>query len=113
MLHEAKRSFIDWIACALGGCKSEPVEKALPIVRQLSGISEAAVIGRSERMDVTQACMINSMSAYALDFDDAHCGERIVLHPGGAVGPVALAMTERVGAGGKDMLYAFLLATQI
>ncbi|MGH8617267.1 MAG: MmgE/PrpD family protein [Burkholderiales bacterium] len=113
VLHEAKRSFLNWIGCAVGGCRHEAVEKAMQVVRDLSGAPRATVIGRRDRLDVVQATLINAMSSLVLDFDDAHSGDKIVLHPAGPVGPAAAALAEQAGSTGQELLHAFLLGIEV
>jgi 2-methylcitrate dehydratase PrpD len=113
VLHEAKRSFLNWIGCAVGGSRHEAVEKALRVVGELSGPPQATVIGHKDKLDVMQAALINAMSSLVLDFDDAHSGEKIVLHPAGPVGPAAIALAERQGATGRELLHAFLLGIEV
>src|ERR1700759_1607591 len=49
--HQAKRSFINFFAVALAGCRAEPVEIVLSSLGEFSGGKQATVIGRNERID--------------------------------------------------------------
>src|SRR5712692_2656922 len=77
--HEAKRALLNWLGCALGGCHDIAVETALAALREFAGPARATLIGRSERLDVLNAALINAISSNVLDFDDTHL--RSVIHP--------------------------------
>src|SRR5258705_12619556 len=72
VVHEARRALLHWIGCSLGGCRHEAVEAALAAFGELSGPRDAAVLGRSERVDVLLAALMNGISADALGFSDTH-----------------------------------------
>jgi 2-methylcitrate dehydratase PrpD len=46
--HEGLRAFLNWIGCALGGCRHEAVEIALAVAEEFSGPKRAMVIGRAD-----------------------------------------------------------------
>ena len=43
--HEAARSFLNWVGCAVGGSRHETVERALAALKEFSGPPEATVLG--------------------------------------------------------------------
>jgi 2-methylcitrate dehydratase PrpD len=67
---EATRSFLNWVGCAIGGARHEAVNIALAALSPFSGPAEASVLGRSERLDVLHAALINGISSHIFDFDD-------------------------------------------
>jgi 2-methylcitrate dehydratase PrpD len=105
--HEAKRSLLNWIGCALGGSRHEAVSMALTALAPFAGPLQARVIGRCERLDVLNAALINGMSAHVLDFDDTHL--RTLVHPSVPVVSTLLALAERQPMSGADFLHAFIL----
>ena len=50
--HEAARSFLNWVGCAVGASRHETVERALAALAQFSGPAQATVLGRGERLDI-------------------------------------------------------------
>jgi 2-methylcitrate dehydratase PrpD len=111
VVHEARRALLHWLGCSLGGCRHEAVESALAAFGDLSGPREATVVGRSERVDILLAALLNGISADVLGFSDTHL--KTVIHAGGVIGPAVLALAERTPVSGKDFLHAFLLGIEV
>jgi 2-methylcitrate dehydratase PrpD len=109
--HQAKRSFMNFFAVALAGCRTSPVEIALRSLSEFSGGSRATVVGRSERIDVPSAAFINAAGANVFDFCDTHV--RTVIHPTAPVAPALLALAEIRRVTGPDLLTAFALGQEV
>jgi 2-methylcitrate dehydratase PrpD len=77
--HEAKRALLHWAGRAIDGCRDKAVDAALAALSEFAGRPQATVLGRSDRMDILNAAVLNALSANILDFDDTHM--RTVLHP--------------------------------
>jgi 2-methylcitrate dehydratase PrpD len=90
---EATRTFLNWLGCTIGGARHETVDIALAALSPFSGPAEASILGRSERLDVLHAALINGISSHVFDFDDTHL--RTVIHPAGPVASDLLAYSER------------------
>src|SRR5687767_1256100 len=88
--HEAKRSLMNFFACALGGCRDDAVAAAARALKPFGGPATATVIGRGERSDALQASFLNAASANVFDFDDTHT--RTIIHPSAPVAPVLFAL---------------------
>ena len=89
--HEAKRAILNCLGCALGACRHETVDNAMAAVGPFSGPGQATVWGRSERLDIMHAALVNGVSSHVLDFDDTHAK---AVHPSAPVLPAALAIAE-------------------
>ena len=111
VVHEARRALLHWIGCSLGGCRHEAVETALAVFGEFSGPRAATVLGRSERVDILLAALMNGISADVLGFSDTHL--KTVIHAGGVIGPAILALAERTPVTGEDFLHAFLLGIEV
>ncbi|MBO0711307.1 MAG: MmgE/PrpD family protein [Acetobacteraceae bacterium] len=109
--HEAKRSLLNFLGCALGAANSSPVETAARLVRRFSGPPQATLIGRAERLDMLSACFVNAIAANLLDYDDTHLDT--VIHPTAPVAPAVLALAEEHGLSGADALHALLLGMEV
>jgi 2-methylcitrate dehydratase PrpD len=108
--HQAKRSFMNFFAVALAGCRTEPVETALRSLGEFSGGKQVTVIGRSERIDALNAAFLNAAGANVHDFCDTHV--RTVIHPTVPVAPALLAFAELRQVSGPDLLLAFILGNE-
>jgi hypothetical protein len=67
---EAHRSFLNWVGCAIGASRHPAVEAALAAVTELEPAAQAMILGRSERVDVASAALLNGISSHTFDFDD-------------------------------------------
>jgi 2-methylcitrate dehydratase PrpD len=109
--HQAKRSFMNFFAVALAGCRTEPVEIALRSLLEFTGGRQATVVGRSERLDALSAAFLNAAAANVQDFCDTHL--RTVIHPTAPVAPALLALSELRRVSGPDLLLAFVLGQEV
>jgi 2-methylcitrate dehydratase PrpD len=109
--HEAARSFLNWLGCAIGGSRHETVERALAALAPFSGPPEATVLGRGDRLDIMQAALMNGITSHTFDFDDTHL--KTVIHPSGPVASAILALAERGPVSGAAFLHAFMLGVEV
>lgn len=109
--HEAKRSLLNFIGCALGVAQTPPIEMAMRVLVPLSGPERVTVLGRVERIDALGAAFVNAVGGNLLDYDDTHLPT--VIHPTAPVAPAALALAEQRGLSGATLLHAFILGAEI
>ena len=109
--HEAARSILNWLGCAIGASRHETVQSALSALKPFSGPPEATVLGRRDRVDVMQAALMNGITSHTFDFDDTHLGT--VIHPSGPVASAILALAERQPVSGAAFVHAFLLGVEV
>jgi len=109
--HQAKRSWMNFFAVALAGCRSGPVEIALRSLAEFSGGRQATLVGRAERIDALSAAFLNAAGANVHDFCDTHL--RTVIHPTAPVAPALLALAELRKVSGPDLLLAFILGNEV
>jgi 2-methylcitrate dehydratase PrpD len=111
VVHQVKRSLMNFFAVALTGCREPTIETALQTLAAFSGGRQAAVIGRSERIDALSAAFLNTASANVLDFCDTHVPT--VIHPTAPLAPPLLALGELSRVTGRDAMLAFALGQEI
>lgn len=109
--HEGARSLLNWLGCAIGGSRHETVDRAIAALAPFSGPAQASVIGRSERLDILHAALMNGISSHVFDFDDTH--QTSLVHPSGPVAPAILALAEHRNVGGPELLHAFILGIEV
>jgi 2-methylcitrate dehydratase PrpD len=107
--HEASRAVLNGLGCAIGSARHETVENALAAVKPFAGASQAGVLGRSDRLDILHAALVNGISMHVLDFDDTH--QRTV-HVTVPVLPALLAYGEWKKIRGADIVHAFVLGVE-
>src|SRR5688572_28513856 len=109
--HEAHRTFLNWVGCAVGAAKHESAEAALAGMRMLQPAPQAAVLGRSERIDMAGAALVNGITSHTFDFDDTHL--KTIIHPAGPVASALLALAEVTGASGREVIDALVLGIDV
>ncbi len=109
--HEAHRTFLNWAGCAVGAARHEAMQAALAGVQMLEPAPQASVLGRSERVDMAGAALLNGISSHTFDFDDTHL--KTIIHPAGPVASAALALAEHTGASGRALLDALVLGIDV
>lgn len=109
--HEGKRSLLNFVGTALGSARDGAVETAIEVLAPYSGVPQATILGRDERLDAPSAAFVNAIAGNLLDFDDTH--PETVIHPTAPVAPVALAMGEELGRSGHTVLEAFVLGAEV
>ncbi|HWP87531.1 MAG TPA: MmgE/PrpD family protein, partial [Burkholderiales bacterium] len=109
--HEAKRSVLNWLGCAIGASRHEGIDIALAALAGFSGPAQASLLGRGERLDIMHAALLNGISSHMFDFDDTHL--KTVIHPSGPVASALLALAEYKPMSGADFLHAFILGVEV
>jgi 2-methylcitrate dehydratase PrpD len=109
--HEARRSILNSIGTAIGGCREPAIDKTFAALGRYSGERTCSIIGRVERTDLLLAAYVNAMSANVFDFDDTH--PATIIHPTAPVMPALFALAETRRISGADLLRAFILGAEI
>ena len=94
--HEAHRTFLNWLGCAVGAARHEAADAALAAVRMLEPAAQATVLGRRDRVDMAGAALVNGITSHTFDYDDTHL--KTIIHPAGPVASALLALAEHSGA---------------
>ena len=108
---EAVRTLLNWLGCAVGAAQHESVSSALAAVRMLQPAPQARVLGRSDKVDMASAALLNGISSHTFDFDDTHL--KTIIHPAGPVASALLALAEHTGASGRALLDALVLGIDV
>ena len=105
----AKQCILDWFGCALAGSQTDVAD----ILREVVAITPGTSSIVASRLTSTAggAALVNGAAGHALDFDDTHM--EMGGHPTAPVWPAALAVAEEVGAGGGDLLTAFVVGFEV
>jgi 2-methylcitrate dehydratase len=109
-VHEAKRRVIDSLATAVGAMPSDAYAIAKRCALRVSGNPGASVLGGG-RSSPEWATFVNGLLIRYLDFNDTYLSKEPA-HPSDNLAAV-FAVGEAVGAGGKDLITAAVLAYEI
>jgi 2-methylcitrate dehydratase PrpD len=108
---EARRTLLNWVGCAVGGSRQEPVDFAIAALSPFAGPGQASILGRRERLDILNAALMNGISSHIFDYDDTHL--KTVIHPAGPVASAILALSEYRPVSGLDFLNALVLGVEV
>ena len=108
---EAHRTFANWVGCAIGPSAHDTVQAALHAVQDLQPAPQASLLGRSEKVDIASAALINGISSHTWDFDDTHL--KTIIHPAGPVAPAVLALCEHLNLSGRQLIDALVLGIEV
>ena len=109
-VHEAKRRLIDSFATAVGAMPSDAFAIARSCAQRMQSTPGATLLGGG-RSSVEWATFVNGLLVRYLDFNDTYLSKEPA-HPSDNLAPV-LAVGESVGASGRDILTAAILAYEI
>ncbi len=109
--HEAHRTFLNWLGCAVGAARHPAADAALAAVAMLQPAPQATVLGRRERVDMASAALINGITSHTFDFDDTHL--KTIIHPAGPVASAVLALAEHTQASGRQLIDALVLGIDV
>jgi 2-methylcitrate dehydratase PrpD len=109
VVRETKRLILDTIGCGLGGYAVEKGQMAVAYAKHMGGTAEATILGQREKVPASIAAFANGDLMNALDWN--------VLMPPSHVPPYsippALALVEKTGASGADLITGAILAMEV
>lgn len=105
-----KQALLDWLGVTIAGAQDPLVGIQLDHARSEGLGGQASLLGLGARGSASQAALINGTAGHALDYDDVH--PAVGGHPSVPVAPVALAVAERDGKSGADLLTAFIAGVE-
>ena len=102
-----KHRILDTFAAMVSGARMKPGTMAVSYIRGLGGEPQASVIGARFRTTAINAAFANAMCAHSDETDDFEPVTKA--HPGCAVVPAALAVGEKHGRSGQELIRAVAL----
>ena len=102
-----KHRVLDTFAAMISGARMRPGIMATDYVRRLGGVAQATVVAANLRTNAAEAALANAMCAHADETDDFEPETKA--HPGCSAVPAALAMAEKNGASGEELLRSVAL----
>jgi 2-methylcitrate dehydratase len=110
-IRHAKRFLFDTLGCALGGHRAEDCEISLGVIESLGGKPESTLIATGFRTNACMAALANALMVRVMDYNDIYWKED-PSHPSDII-PAALAVGEREGKSGKDLLVGIIIGYEI
>ena len=99
---EGKHRILDSLAAMVSGAHLKPGEMAIRFARAQGGTAEASILTTDIQTTAINAALVNGMFGHADETDDFEPETKA--HPGCSVVPAALAMAEREGRSGTELL---------
>ena len=101
--HDTKRIILDALGCALGGYSMAESRVTIDVVQASGGEPESTVVGSGRKLPAPWAAYANAKLGNLMDMDDVFYN---IGHQSPVVMFPALAVAERVGATGKELIAA-------
>ncbi|MCI0484801.1 MAG: MmgE/PrpD family protein [candidate division NC10 bacterium] len=111
VIEMAKLCVLDWLASAISGRTTRPIQMFLNVARGLGGTPQATMIADGSKTSCHLAALVNAASSHVVEMDDLH--KPSVLHPAAPVIPAALAVAERDGIAGPEFLTAIVAGYEV
>lgn len=108
---QARRAVLDTLGVALAGSREESARTVADWVQEQHGRADATVLGQGFRAPGPDAALVNGTAGHALDYDDVSLPMRG--HPSVPLLPAVLAVGEKLGSSGRDLLTAFVLGFEV
>ncbi|RYC30184.1 MmgE/PrpD family protein [Lichenibacterium minor] len=102
-----KARILDTLGAMVSGSRLHPGLDAVRYIRGLGGTEEASVVASPFRTTAVNAALANAMCAHADETDDFDPLTKA--HPGCSTVPAALAMAEKEGRSGEEVIRAVAL----
>lgn len=112
VLKQLKIALLDIVGASLAGAKAKGAKILLDFsLSQMGKSREATIVGSNQKLSCVSASLINGFITNALDIDDGY--REIKGHPGAAIFPAILAVSESIKATGREFLEAFLIGYEV
>ncbi len=108
---KAANLILDLLGSIIGSKEIESSRIAAELALELGGPQESTVIGYDRKVAAPHAAFANAIQGYAFDFTDDHNESNS--HLSAATVPVSLALGEKLGTSGKEVVEAVALGNEI
>lgn len=104
-------SLLDQVGVILAGSSAGGGVPGFVALAREAGEGPSTVLGCGFRSSTVMAALANGAMAHAVDYEDTH--DRTLVHPNAAVVPAALAVGEKIGASGQELVAAIVAGAEI
>jgi 2-methylcitrate dehydratase PrpD len=111
VVNYAKCCILDLMGVSLAGSSTSWSRIVVDLVRDLEGKQESTVFASNLKSTSINAALANGTMAHSLDLDDTH--NEAIVHPGCAVIPSAMAVAEREGLPGRDLIASVVAGYEV
>jgi 2-methylcitrate dehydratase PrpD len=111
VLGKEKAHLLDGLGNGLYGSRAELGQRLIEFAREFRGPAEAALWGGGFRTSCLYAALVNGSLANVTEMEDAH--HRTKFKPNTLIVPAGLALGERLGAAGRELLTALVVGNEV
>ncbi len=113
VVYRTKQIMLDTLACSVAGytMAKEECGWIIKFVTELGGQAEATVWFDGSKTSSMNAALANATMVHTVDFDDTHPGS--ISHLGASLLSTVIAVGEKTGASGKDVITAFVAGYEV
>ena len=111
VIEMAKLCLLDWLGSAIAGSITRPIRIFVEVTKGLGGRPQATLIPDGSKTSCHLAAFVNAAASHVVEMDDLH--KPSVLHPAAPVIPAALAIAERDGISGGELLAAIVAGYEV
>jgi 2-methylcitrate dehydratase PrpD len=112
IVNKVKECFLDALGVGIAGftLEREMLKPILELVKE-AGVGESTVIVDGFKTDFLNAALANGCFIHSINFDDTH--PAALTHTSSVLAPAALALGEKLGSNGREMITAFTLGFEV
>lgn len=110
-IEKAKHCLLDWLGSVYAAYGKETAAQYISLAKRLGGEGESTIIGAKEKTSLLFSAFANSALGHIAETDDGH--RTSILHPGTVTIPAALAICEKRGLSGKELIAAIVAGYEI
>ena len=107
----ARVGLIDYTGVTLAGSTEPSGRIVATAIEAAEQPGPSLIFGGNARTTALNAALINGTAAHAQDFDD--CSNSIGGHPSAPILPAAIALGEKLGTSGRDLILAYVLGFEV
>ena len=111
VVEKTKELILDTVGISISSSRMDFGRAVLEMVVRWGGARESSLVGSKTKIPSQNAAFANGVLGHGQDYDDTHTES--VVHPSACLVPVALAMGERAGASGKEVLGALATGLEV
>lgn len=110
-IQRAKLHVLDALGTGLAAARCDFADVTASALSRMAEGGHSLLVGRSEQLPLRDAMLLNGVLIHGLDFDDTHGAS--VVHCSASAVPLVLGLGEKLGASGREVLAAYLLAVEL
>jgi 2-methylcitrate dehydratase PrpD len=112
-IHAAKTMILDTLGCGIAGfvLSKDEIAPVFKVIDEMGGREECTLLVSGKRTSWFNAILGNGTAMHSIDYDDTRPG--IATHIGAVVVPSVLALSEKLGTSGKDLILASVLGYEV